>query len=122
MQTGTQPAPFHSLLTGSCGPRRWRPYTRSVLEPLVAALERSQARVAEPEREAGSYAEQIAGLERVRDAAMVHAAEVEAQLTEPPEPAPAPAPDPFPQPIPPTPTPNAAPRWRRWLGRVMLSE
>ena len=102
-------------------------YTRSLLEPLVAALERSQARVAELEREAGTYAERMAGLECVRDAAMVYAAELEARLEAAADPQPAPAPDPFPAPIPPT--PNVSPArhvgrrarpWHWWL-RHMLS-
>ena len=68
-------------------------YTRSVIEPLVAVLERSQARVSELERENGTLAERLAGLERVRDAAMAHAAELEQRLeaaaARPPEPEPA---------------------------------
>ena len=97
-------------------------YTRSMLEPLVDALERSHAHVAELERENGALAERLAGLERVRDAAIAYAHEVEARLgtsTRPPEL----APDPFPS------TPNVGPArywrrrvpsWRRWLGRVIL--
>ena len=97
-------------------------YTRSVLEPLVDALERSHARVAELERETGTLAERMAGLERVRDAAMAHAAELEERLaaaTRPPEP---PA-DPFPAPIPPSPNVvprRREPRWRRWVRQVVL--
>jgi len=98
-------------------------YTRSVLEPLVAALERSQGRVSELERENGglakengTLAERMAGLERVRDAAMAHAAELEARLAVPPV-VPEPVPDPFPVPNPPSPNVvprRGVPRWRRW--------
>ena len=88
---------------------------------MVAALERSQARVAELEREAGTYAERMAGLDRVRDAAMAHAAELEAKLeaaaAQPPDPEP--APDPFPEPIPPM--PNAVPWDARWQARVTIA-
>ena len=113
------PAPAHSVLPTSSGPRRWPPTPRSVLEPLVAALERSHARVAELERENGALAERLAGLERVRDAAMKHIEELEAAAARPP----APAPDPLPAPTPPT--PNVArrrrePRWRRWVRQVVL--
>ncbi len=93
-------------------------YTRSVVEPLVAALERSQGRVSELEREVGTLAERMAGLERVRDAAIGHAAELEARLSVPPA-GRDPKPDPFP--VPNLPSPNVGPRrrlpwWRRLLG------
>ena len=99
-------------------------YTRSLLEPLVAALERSQGRVSELERENGglakengALAERLAGLERVRDAAMARAAELEARLAIPPA-VPGPRPDPFPRPN--LPMQNAGPsRWRRWWLAVM---
>src|SRR5918997_1172804 len=92
-------------------------YTRAVLEPLVAALERSQARVAELERESGGLArengaltERLAAQKRLRDAAMARAAELEQKLeaatAQPPNPEP--APEPFP------PAQNTAPWWRRW--------
>ena len=87
-----------------------------VLEPLVAAPERSQGRVSQLEREVGTPAERLAGLERVRDAAMAHAAELEARLSVPPA-VPDPKPDPFPQPNPPSPNVRPRrrePRWRRW--------
>ena len=99
---------------------------REVRGRLSAELEQARARLAEVQvpaelghveelaRENGTLAERLAGLERVRDAAMAHAAELEARLeaqAKPPEPEP--APDPFPAPIPPT--PNAAPWWRRWV-------
>ena len=98
-------------------------YTRSLLEPLVAALERSQGRVSELERENGGLAnanavlaERLAAQKRLREAAMARAAELEALLADHVPPAvhdPQPAPDPFPIPNPPT--PNAEPsRWRRW--------
>ena len=77
-------------------------------------------------RENGTLAERLAGLERVRDAAMPHAAELEARLAVPPAvPDPRPAPDPCYSPIPPT--PNGGPHrreppWRRWVRRVVLGE
>ena len=102
-------------------------YTRSVLEPLVTALERSQSRVSELERENGglvkenvTLVERLAGLERVRDAAIAHANELEQRLeaaTRPPEPAPAPAP--CPEPLPPA--PNAAGWEDRWQTRLAVA-
>jgi len=89
-----------------------------VLEPLVAAPERSQGRVSQLEREVGIPDPRLAGLARVRDATMAHAAELEARLAIPPAvPDPQPAPDPFPTPNPPSPNMRPRrrePRWRRW--------
>ena len=96
-------------------------YNEALLAPLVAELAAARLglltqadRIAELARENGTLAERMAGLERVRDAAMAHAAELEAKLAVPPAVHdPQPAPDPFPVPNPPT--PNAEPsRWRRW--------
>jgi hypothetical protein len=97
----------------------------------VAALERSQGRVAELERENGGlvkensvYAERLAGLERVRDAAVAHAQELEEKLAAAARP-PEPAPNPFPQPMPPTPNVGhwrRETRWRRWVRQVVLGE
>ena len=71
-------------------------YTRTLLEPLVAALERSQGRVAELEREVGSLRAQLATLE-------AHQTHTEAHQT-------AQAPGP---------TRGASvPRWRRWLAML----
>jgi len=98
-------------------------YNESLMAPLVAELAAYRERLEILARENGTLAERLAGLERVRDAAMAHAAALKARLeaaaTRPPEP----APEPFPRPIPPM--PNVGPRrrlppWRRWLGALVL--
>ncbi len=98
-------------------------YNEALLAPLVAELAAARLglltqadRIAELARENGTLAERLAGLERVMDAAVAHAAELEARLSVPPA-VPDPKRDPFPQPNPPS--PNVRPRrresrWRRW--------
>jgi len=90
--------------------------TPHAVESALAALERSQARVAQLERENGMLAERLAGLERVRDAAIAHAAGLEEKLADSAPRRPEPVPS---LPTKPTPlTPNAvraATRWRRSL-------
>ena len=100
----------------------------TLMAPLAEANARqhdvivSQAdRIADLARENGTLAERMAGLERVRDAAIAHANELEQKLEAAARPLdPEPAPDPCPAPIPPV--PNAAPRWRRrWLAFPTLA-
>jgi len=106
-------------------------YLSAELEQVRARLAEVEApaeseRVVELARENGTLAERLAGLERVRDAAVAHAADLEARLGVPPGVRdPRPAPDPFPAPIPPTPNVmgrRREPRWRRWVRRAVLGE
>ena len=93
-------------------------YTRSLLEPLVAALERSQGRVAELERENGQLAAELRALQAPQDAQEGTqegrtAAEAPDPTTEPSAP-PAELPEPLaPDPRPPA-TDGRSPWWRRW--------
>ena len=91
-------------------------YTTSLLGPLVAALERSQDRVAELEREVGRLAERV----RTLEAPESHQTREDRDLTaERPEPTTGPSepqPSPTPPPIPPGPDGGSAPWWRRWWG------
>ena len=87
-------------------------YNESLMAPLVAELAVYRERLEVLARENGTLAERLAGLERVRDAAMAHAAELEARLSVPPA-VPDPKPDPFPQPNPPSPNVMSS-RLRRW--------
>jgi len=98
-------------------------YNEALIAPLVAELAETRVRMlAQAERletlarENGTLAERMAGLERVRDAAMAHARELEARLeaaaTRPPEPAPNALPR----------RRRREPRWRRWVRRVVLGE
>jgi len=100
-------------------------YNEALLAPLVAELAAARLglltqadHIAELARENGTLAERLAGLERVMDAAVAHAAELEARLaTSVPPAVPDPKPDPFPQPSPPSPNVGPrrrVPRWRRW--------
>jgi len=96
-------------------------YNEALIAPLMAELIESRRRIEDLARENGTLAERMAGLERVRDAAMAHAAELEDTLAAAARP-PDPTPDPVPAPLPPTPNvaPAASPRrrlpkWRRWL-------
>ena len=96
-------------------------YTRSVLEPLVDALERSHTRVCELEREIGALKERMAGLERVRDAALAYIEDLEAAAAQTPEP----PTGPLPAPVPPRPSVmprRQAPRWRRWVRLALFWE
>ena len=87
-------------------------YNEALIAPLMAELVESRRRIEDLARENGTLTEWLAGLERVRDAAMAHAAELETRLSVPPA-VPDPRPDPFSVPNPPS--PNAVPRrWRRW--------
>ena len=94
-------------------------YTRAVLEPLVDALERSYARTCELERENGVLTERLAGLERVRDAALAYIEELEvtsAQKSDVQTKA-------LPAPVSPrsgTMLRRREPRWRRWVRQVVL--
>jgi len=91
-----------------------------VLSERSAALERELTAVRQV---SDADRDRVAGLERVRDAAMAHAAELEARLEAAAERPPESQPDPFPAPIPPTPNVMPRrwePRWRRWVRRVML--
>jgi hypothetical protein len=93
------------------------------------ALERSQARNAELERENGMLSERVEAvrqlsdeirerLEIERDAAHAELEAASILAAEPPEPSSEPqsALDPFPAPL--QPTPNGLPWWRRWLAAV----
>jgi len=93
-----EPAPGMALMQAEA----MAVYTRSVLEPLVAALERSEGRVAELERENGRLAAELA-------AALI---------------APQPPVDASTAPESPAPAPEAAPlwwrRWRSWLAAGLV--
>ena len=71
-------------------------YNESLMAPLVAELAAYRERLEILARENGTLAERLAGLERVRDAAMAHAAELEARLEAAATRSPEPQPDPFP--------------------------
>ena len=88
-------------------------YTRTLLEPLIAALDRSQGRVAELEREIGSLRAQLA-VQNAQNATQASnlAAEAPEPTTEPSDP-PAEPPPLAPDPLPPT-TDGRSPWWRRW--------
>jgi len=93
-------------------------YTRTLLEPLVAALERSHDRVGQLERENGQLVERLAAAREQLEALKTlrthvasnltaHADEPTAEPSDPPSP-------PVPAPIPPSPNGSRG-WWRRWL-------
>ncbi len=93
-------------------------WSEAFLAPLVAELaesrqtvERQAERLVELARENGILTERLAGLERVRDAAVAHAQELEERLAERPT---EPAPDPEPAPEVSTMV-DTPPWWRRLL-------
>jgi hypothetical protein len=94
-------------------------YTRSLLEPLVAALERSQSRTAELERENGELTARLtAAEERLRMLETPNPQE--SPITRNPgpidrDPPREPSEPPSPAPMPPSPNGSGrAPWWRRW--------
>jgi excisionase family DNA binding protein len=94
-----QPPPSAGVVATAPATDAMLAYTKTLLEPLVAALERSQARVGALERENGELVTRLALAEE-------RLAALQPVDLEPP---------PTPEPSPPTTLDGKAPWWRRWL-------